>query len=895
MRRRQKKVLSLVLCVAMMLSVMVVGAGAAFSDQSKIKNTEAVDACTALNIIGGYPDGSFKPEGNITRAEVTKMICVALNGGKNPAVSTNTTPTFSDVRNNANAAWAEGYIESCYAQGIISGVGGGKFAPAGNVTGTQLAKMLLVALGYNATTEKFTGNAWATNVNIVATQKGLYKDLETMDVSAALTRDNAAKMIWNALEAIEVEYNYTLIGNNGNLSSNVTVKDKLNPNPAKDDGDGYMSLLEDKYGATTKKGILTAVGHTTKGYTATISTGFAASDTKVVDLSKMTQDPTDLVGKAVKALYKANDDVYGIYVDNSNTMTVVTASINDIDKDSVSTTKDKVKVNDVEYKVESNTNAIPVYTALGGTLANATTLAQVVADNSPVTSGSKIVFIDNTGNEKIDLAVVTPANVYKVNYVSSDSVTCIKPEESTQTIATWTQDKDDCALYDGIAKGDYVSIVDKAYVAKDEYQVSKLPIVTGTVNGTKTGEVRIDNTWYKTTYVSTSFKMGNKVSVVALSGVIYATTTTEGVSATDYLVVESAQYDWGDLVAKVILADGTESKVTVNKLYQYDTIKKKWDYAKIPTNFDADTLSGLYAYKVVDNKYQLIDVTDASTAAESTSTFNVKNTLGYDVIDSATTDAYNNKKLNGNPMDSSALVFVYDKKEDEYKVVKGSHVTDWKDSAVTTAAAVTLSNKSGGYNYVKVAYVAINEDPGVTSDKLYGYIANDPYASQLSNGDSAMEFDLFDGTKTAPVLDKNNTTELKKGDIVEYTVAGDGVIKVKDVKFSVGDSATNRYSTAAKQIAGMNGNGGVDTVLKFDSIDSTDEYVITKDTVILYINAKDNKGVTGGSVTVADMDANDTLLGNKNALVQAKSTKNSDGYYEVELLVVDSNNNLNKQ
>ena len=877
----------------MMLSVMVVGAGAAFSDQSKIKNTEAVDACTALNIIGGYPDGSFKPEGNITRAEVTKMICVALNGGKNPAVSTNTTPTFSDVRNNANAAWAEGYIESCAAQGIVSGVGGGKFAPAGNVTGTQLAKMLLVALGYNATTEKFTGNAWATNVNIVATQKGLYKGLETMDVSAALTRDNAAKMIWNALEAIEVEYNYTLIGNNGNLSSNVTVKDKLNPNNAKDDGDGYMSLLEDKYGATTKKGILTEVGHTTKGYTATIRKAFGGEE--VVALSKMTQDPTDLVGKAVKALYKDKDDVYGIYVDNSNTMTVVTASINDIDTDSVSNAKDKVKVNDVEYKVESKTDAVPVYTALGKRLTyleaqntkNAT--LKDLLDKGLATTGSNIVFIDNTGNEKIDVAVVTPVNVYKVNYVSSDSVTCIKPEESTQQIRTWTQDKDDCTLYDGIAKGDYVSIIDKDYVAEGEYQVSKLPVVTGTVNGTKTGEVRIDNTWYKTTYVSTSFKMGNKVSVVALNGVIYATTTTEGVSATDYLVVESVQTDWGDVVAKVILADGTEKKVTISKLYTYDSSKSKWDYTK---SFDEDDISGsLYAYKVVDEKYQLIDVTDASTAAESTSTFNVKNTLGYDVIDSATTGAYNNKKLNGNPMDSSALVFVYDKKEDEYKVVKGSHVTDWKDSAVTTTAAVTLSNKSGGYNYVKVAYVAINEDPGVTSDKLYGYIANDPYASQLSNGDSAMEFDLFDGTKTAPVLDKNNTTELKKGDIVEYTVAGDGVIKVKAVKFSVGEG--ERYGTDAKQIAGMNGNGGVDTVLKFDA--SADEYVITKDTVILYINAKDNKGVTGGSVTVADMDANDTLLGNKNALVQPKSTKNSDGYYEVELLVVDSNNNLNKQ
>ena len=80
----QKKVLSLVLCVAVMLSVMVMGAGAAFSDQDKIENTEAVNMCTALNIIGGYEDGSYHPERNIERSEITKMICVALNGGKEP-------------------------------------------------------------------------------------------------------------------------------------------------------------------------------------------------------------------------------------------------------------------------------------------------------------------------------------------------------------------------------------------------------------------------------------------------------------------------------------------------------------------------------------------------------------------------------------------------------------------------------------------------------------------------------------------------------------------------------------------------------------------------------------------------------------------------------------------
>ncbi|MCI5689774.1 MAG: S-layer homology domain-containing protein, partial [Clostridiales bacterium] len=88
----QKKVLSLVLCLAVMLSVMVVGAGAAFSDQDKIENTEAVDACSALNIINGYEDGAFHPERNIKRAEVTKMICVALNGGEEPNTSTNAVP-----------------------------------------------------------------------------------------------------------------------------------------------------------------------------------------------------------------------------------------------------------------------------------------------------------------------------------------------------------------------------------------------------------------------------------------------------------------------------------------------------------------------------------------------------------------------------------------------------------------------------------------------------------------------------------------------------------------------------------------------------------------------------------------------------------------------------------
>ena len=47
------------------------------------------------------------------------------------------------------------------------------------------------------------------NVNVRATQKACTRALEGLDVSAALTRDTAAQMVWNALQAGEVKYEYT--------------------------------------------------------------------------------------------------------------------------------------------------------------------------------------------------------------------------------------------------------------------------------------------------------------------------------------------------------------------------------------------------------------------------------------------------------------------------------------------------------------------------------------------------------------------------------------------------------------------------------------------------------------------------------------------------------------
>ena len=319
-----KKVLTLVLTVAMLLSVMVVGTGAAFSDQDSIKNTEAVDACVALNIIGGFPDGTYRPTNNVTRAEMCKMICVALNGGKEPTLGTNNTPTFTDVRG-TSGAWAEAYIESCNSQGIVSGVGGGRFNPNGSITGTQAARMLLVALGYRADIQGYTGDSWAVNVNVDASSKGLYAGVENMDANAALSRDNAAQMIWNAMDAYEVEYVSNLSTDaNGTLTSKLTVQDKVVGKT-----DDKITLLEDKYEAKAITGTLDSVRQDNGKSTYSIRIGNAKCDgaewTGNSTFTDVATDYSSLLSQNVRVLVKPDKNgkdavVYGVYATTKNTI-----------------------------------------------------------------------------------------------------------------------------------------------------------------------------------------------------------------------------------------------------------------------------------------------------------------------------------------------------------------------------------------------------------------------------------------------------------------------------------------------------------------------------------------------------------------------------------------------
>ena len=816
MRRPQKKVLSLVLCVAMMLSVMVVGAGAAFSDQSKIKNTEAVDACTALNIIGGYPDGSFKPEGNITRAEVTKMICVALNGGKNPAVSTNTTPTFSDVRNNANAAWAEGYIESCAAQGIVSGVGGGKFAPNGNVTGVQLAKMLLVSLGYKSENEGFTGNAWATNVNVRAAQKGLYKGLESMDTNAALTRDNAAQMVWNALQAYEVEYKTNLVADkDGKLSTQITVQDKV-----VGDNNDKITLMYDKYDrAQEVDGRLTGFTYDSTKAEWTYTLSDRDTGAKVGEFTSK-QDFTELYMQNVTAVFNYEnkkgstkvDTFYGMYADES----VVLASGFVGDLDTVAGESKKVKLDGTEYKTESTLGNVKAYAFNQGQLTGLADLSALIT-KADANAAYSIKLIDLDNNAKVDLAVIVPATVAKVTYVGSARVT-----------AGQSYKFEDCNIYKDIAKDDFAVIVKSDYTAKDEDTLTKADTVKGEVSGLKSGKIKVEGKWYTLAEEVKAPEVGDTVQLAVVGSYAYDVDTTVGASK-DILLISANKKAENDLnkdytiEARAYFPDGSDKKITIDKL-SLDSSKSADD---IKTEVKADALKNMmFTYsKDKDGNYEL-------------RILGANNLAGTDTyLDSKATYDANADTIGGKKIADNAVVFVI--ANDKIKVKTGKAVKDWKTSTKATVKGA-LIDEVNNINYVTYAALVVNgNQPNAAGDLQYAYLLADRYETKL-DGDKVTAYDVWNGTKEVTLYEDKSNQDVgtfKEGTAIAYHEDGN----------YINDVAT----LGAYAITGFDGKSEGDIDLIEASKTTNTGYTLDKDCVVIAMDDAAIKGAEGSLASVS--------------------------------------------
>ena len=189
-----KKLLALTLCAILLLSAIPAAGAAQFSDADAILPTtaEAVEILSDLKIITGFPEGTFKPEDTLTRAQAAKILCCAVLGTDAAEALAAGGSTFSDV---PASHWANKYVEYCASKGVVAGVGGGKFNPDGKLTGFAFGKMLLAALGADAS--KLTGADWDKNTRALMLEKRLGYGVSVS--GSELSRQDACRLALNAL------------------------------------------------------------------------------------------------------------------------------------------------------------------------------------------------------------------------------------------------------------------------------------------------------------------------------------------------------------------------------------------------------------------------------------------------------------------------------------------------------------------------------------------------------------------------------------------------------------------------------------------------------------------------------------------------------------------------
>ena len=189
-----KKGIALLLSALMLLSAIPFAGAASFKDSKAITimNAEAVDVMSDLKIIAGFPEGDFRPDETLTRAQAAKILCCVVLGTKGADALTAGGATFSDV---PASHWANKFVEYCASKNIVAGVGDGKFDPNGTLSGYAFGKMLLVALGADASS--LTGATWAENTKTQLHEKKL--DFGDIIDETGLSRQSACRLALNAL------------------------------------------------------------------------------------------------------------------------------------------------------------------------------------------------------------------------------------------------------------------------------------------------------------------------------------------------------------------------------------------------------------------------------------------------------------------------------------------------------------------------------------------------------------------------------------------------------------------------------------------------------------------------------------------------------------------------
>ncbi len=889
--RTLKKSLCLVLVVVMMFSLCAIGASAAetsFTDGSDIAYGKAVQVLSELGVITGYEDGSFQPEGTLTRAEACAIIVRLLN-----MEGVEGTSTFTDTQGH----WVEDYIAYCAASCIVAGYGDGTFGPDDTLTGYAWEKMLLTAVGYNAEHEGMTGTTWTIGVAKLAKATQLEEDVATTNMGSDVSRDLAAKLANNAaVNLVIVLFKDDTIGvTSGDVSVSI--------NSGSYDEDYNVdnnNILITYWKATIDSSDVDDFGRpSTTYFIDELNFELTVAEDPVAVVSARTNSATMaslLSGYKLYIREYVDTDNDGITDAYSGTSSLV--SINNSTKYNASSL---LYSGGYVTQYDSNGDAYTTFTA-------GTSVARIGTSNSTDTVASALQDLTANGrvvefyaNDRSNSQVIT--DVVTIEYTVG-KVTKASTSGTVTTYSVRSIDENTSATNYIVDSSD--SSADTAFVASD---VVKDDIVTYVVSPNN------DHLYiYPTTSVEgylSAYSTTNNANSVTLDGARYSVAmgvsggskgllgTAASTSAAFNASAAAAKYDCFTAVNKdvtlyldqygyAVYTDGTGasdfiyvlardqgSNVLDQTAYDVGIIDQEGTTSIVYAQDGNQPTANQWYTMSADGSYKTFN--DAKTTgnyAEADGTlYNSKLSSSHATIISGVTvtgsDNGTTFTVSGNVVANSSTVFIV-KSNGSYKVYNGiSNLATYNNLSGTTAQTVVELEKDDNGNwdmgYAVAAYVDAGDTSATSSNDEVIYLLKSGATNYTSrgydeNGTQYYTYDaIVDGVKTtistSTTLSDDATTGYALG-LYTYNTDSDGYIS--------GLNAVSIYSST-NQTAEYNRDLyiGAGEVISYSSpvLQVNDEsYTLSDDAVVYYIHGNSNTVEVGdASLLVGTVSMSATL------------------------------------
>ena len=788
--RNLKKVLALVVAVAMIASMGLVASAVNYSDvASNASYADAVNLLSNLGIIKGYEDGTFKPDNTVTRAEAATMIVRML--GLDDEVEAGET-NFTDVEADN---WASGYVNVAYANGIINGMGDGTFNPNGEVTYGQIVKMIVCALGYEPVALANGGYLgggylYAGSSQVTGFTKGV-----AGTANAAASRATVARLIYNALEVEIMDQTSFSTGINGSTYEVLENKTILSEYLELEKVDGvivetYLSSALYEEGDNTVELVVT------KSYADSKVAMYEAGD--VLTLVADGTDAATLLGYTVTAYVGENEDgdeaVFAVAAKagKNNVTVLATDLIKEMSAESIVYYKSEsaksateaeiqavveIKNNDVDGIANFVVNGFNVDYTLGQNAILYAVANELIDD---------ITLIDNDNDGDFEFVVATIANEDSYQEFVVDEIeneddiwNFMGEDEGEVTVDYEDEDKLYTVVKDGkivdasaIAEGDVITVLDDSTNVITVY-VSSV-VVEGTVDEVDDDVYTINGADYKVSSLSAEvvgdIAAGDEgLFYINASGKIAYVDTVNSISGADYVYVIDADLSEGDFgddeyLVKVVTAKGAVEVLTIKS--------KKVDVYTAEGADEDITDEAAYAYLA---EYEGLVRIDTTAAGEIDTIYFPDSEKEFMVDDQYAADAdaevkcYNEARNTYGNIDLTADVLVFHKDTTE---------EDLEDAiTVTTVGALFVNDSS----YSFVAYGEAEEVPGVlvVEDAKTALDSEAPVmvVTKVSNvvvddEDTVKITGVMAGATVSVIVDPDERVAVEKGNVILFAESG---------------------------------------------------------------------------------------------------------------------------